>query len=130
MYDPRDPYNMNSHRKQKRLNKSDTMFKIGIGFFVLLVVAGISLAVAGLLNETERVCTVTSKESVRVEEGNQYRVYTEECGTLQVTDTLLKMRFDSADTYGSLKEGETYQMTTIGFRIPFLSQFPNILEAK
>ena len=73
-------------------------------------------------------CTVTGKESVMVEGNNQYRVYTEECGTFFVKDALFALRFNSADTYSSLKEGESYQFRTQGFRLGITSTFPNILD--
>ena len=75
-------------------------------------------------------CTVTGKESVMVEGNNQYRVYTEECGTFVVKDTLFALRFNSADTYSSLKDGESYQFRTQGFRLGITSTFPNILDYK
>lgn len=73
-------------------------------------------------------CTVTGKESVIVEGNNQYRVYTEECGTFIVKDTLFALRFNSADTYSSLKDGESYRFSTQGFRLGITSSFPNILD--
>lgn len=97
-----------------------------LGFIVALV-----FAVAGVNHTEEKTCTVVSKESVANQDtGHEYRVYTDQCGTLTVSDTVLKMRFNSADTYGMLKEGETYDMTLMGFRMPLFSQFQNILEAR
>lgn len=73
-------------------------------------------------------CTVTGKESVMVERNNQYRVYTEECGTFIIKDTLFALRFNSADTYSALKEGGSYNFRTQGFRLGITSSFPNILD--
>ena len=81
-------------------------------------------------HEETKTCEVVAKESVaKGDNGHEYRVYTENCGTLKVGDSIWKMRFDSADLYGQLVEGETYDMTTIGWRVPFLSWMPNIIEA-
>lgn len=96
----------------------------------LLAVAGIAFWAFCSFHIVDRTCTVTAKESVAVSGQNQYRVYTEDCGTLQVTDDLFHMRFDSADTYGAIKEGETYAFKTAGYRIPIFSLMPNILEMK
>lgn len=41
-----------------------------------------------------------------------------------------RRNFHSSDTYRSIEPGQTYRFTTIGFRIPFLSEFPNIVEAE
>ena len=43
---------------------------------------------------------------------------------------LLKMRFDAADRYAALLPGHRYQLTTVGFRVPFLSLFPNVIDAR
>lgn len=115
------------HKGRRRISRG---IIVAITVFALVVVGGIVLTLAMNFNETERTCTISGKESVRQEEGNQYRVYTEDCGTLQVSDSLLRMRWDSADTFGTLKEGSEVTVTTIGYRIPFLSMFPNILEVK
>ena len=93
--------------------------------FSTLLIIGVSYA----MNRNEvGPCTVTGKESVVAEGDNQYRVYTEECGTFIVKDTLFALRFNSADTYSSLKDGESYQFRTQGFRLGITSTFPNILD--
>lgn len=73
-------------------------------------------------------CTVTEKESVVTEGNNQYRVYTEECGIFVIKDTIVELRFNSADDYGALSLGETYNFRTQGFRLEVESLFPNILD--
>jgi hypothetical protein len=55
---------------------------------------------------------------------------TGESHVFEVTDSLFKWRFDSADTYNTIREGETYEFTTGGYRIPFFSMYPNIYEVK
>lgn len=93
--------------------------------FAALLVNGVS----SIMDRNEvGPCTVTEKESVAVQGNNHYRVYTEECGTFIIKDTLFSLRFNSADTYSSLKEGESYQFRTQGFRLGITSTFPNILD--
>lgn len=104
--------------------------------YAVMVSAFMALTLSGcvLMNQQERECTVTDKESVTVRSSdgnkNQYRVYTEECGTLTIEDTLVGFRYDSADVYGDLQPGETYTFKTGGFRSGPFSMFPNILEVK
>ena len=108
---------------------SKLFIAIAGGIVVLSFVGSIIFAIAGASRIEEKSCTVVSKESVANQDtGHEYRVYTEQCGTLTVEDTLIKMRFNSADTYGMLKEGETYNMTLMGIRMPVFSKFQNILE--
>lgn len=104
--------------------------------FILIFVLGVVL-VAGynilwLNSKGTWECTVDSKErTVKVQDGNstqQKLVYTD-CGAFEVQDALVLGKFNSADTYASLQEGETYELTTYGWRNGFLSLFPNITEA-
>jgi hypothetical protein len=86
-------------------------------------------------SEQTLTCTVTDKDRTTTTdaEGNTksiHRVYTDECGVLEVNDVLLRGNFNSADDYAVLKEGETYELTTIGWRIPLLSQFPTVIDVE
>jgi hypothetical protein len=47
---------------------------------------------------------------------------------LQNEDILLKGKFNSSTIQGKLKEGERYNITTVGWRIPLFSCYPNIVE--
>lgn len=101
-----------------------------------ILIAALALSGCSTMNQQQRECTITGKESVSVSSSSsnskthEYRVYTEECGTLTVADTLTQGRWDSSEFYSRLKEGETYNMLTGGYRNGFLSMFPNILEAE
>lgn len=70
-------------------------------------------------------CKVTGKESVSLgsDQGHEYRVYSS-CGTFKVADQM--GRWSSADLYGSIQQGETYNITSNGYRIPLTSVFPNV----
>lgn len=100
---------------------------------VFLVVAGAGAAVYSEHgNQTTQTCTVTDKDRTTVtpRDGtsrSDSRIYTEQCGTMQVADLLTQGQFDSADIYASIEAGHTYKITTVGWRIPFLSAFPTIL---
>jgi hypothetical protein len=100
---------------------------------VLLALIGLGVTGAALggsfpVNVQTRVCTVSETESVNTEEGHEYRVYTENCGTMVNRDALFAGKFNSADVQGALEDGETYEITTWGYRLGFLSMFPNIVE--
>ena len=103
-----------------------------LGLFVILFMAGflVFLPVNALHVEDHHGCVVSEKDrTTKREGGSDARVYTENCGTFQVADSWLSWTFSSADTYASIKVGETYDFTTRGYRIPFFSAFPNIVEA-
>ncbi|MGQ3382954.1 hypothetical protein [Glutamicibacter sp. TV12E] len=103
---------------------------LGFGTVVLLVISGLGLSIAASFHEVSKTCTVTGKESVaQGEEGHEYRVYTEQCGTLAVRDDWIRGRFNAADAYGQLQQGRTYDLVTLGWRIPIWSIMPNIYKA-
>lgn len=104
---------------------------IGGGVLVLLLIAGgIGAALwSESANETTRTCAVTDKDRTTVtsREGNSrsdMRIYTADCGTLAVNDLMTRGQFNSADVYASIEPGNTYEITTVGWRIPWLSAFP------
>ena|SRR5688500_5299178 len=78
-------------------------------------------------SETTVTCTVDDKDRSSSQSGSVYRVYTD-CGVFEVQDAALRDQFASADLYADIQLGTTYEFTTIGWRVPFLSMFPNIIE--
>lgn len=96
-----------------------------------LMLAGGAYTYAAYVNEHTITCTVTDKDRTqRQKGGSDARVYTEDCGTLQVADAMFKGHFSSADTYASIEVGHTYKLTVIGFRIPVMSTFPNVIKVR
>lgn len=84
-------------------------------------------------NEQTRTCTVTERDRTTVvdEDGyarSQHRIYTQQCGVLEVRDVALRWQHASADTYAALQPGHTYELTTVGWRIPLLSSFPVVVD--
>lgn len=80
-------------------------------------------------NQVHEACLIEDKESVNSGDSHTYRVYTS-CGNFVVEDEMWAGNFHASDTYRELKEGETYDLTTRGWRVPFSSMFPNIYESK
>ncbi len=142
-----DPYKWDRMVQRSNRNFSDfdrryrntqrMIWLIPVAFITLLIVSGITYYVA--LKHSERTVTflVTGKDSVTVSHGsgdnltvdNEYRVYTDH-GTFKVTDTLIYTRFNSADTYGQLREGHTYTCKVAGWRFGLLSWFPNLIKCR
>lgn len=95
-------------------------------FIILLVVfLGCGESINKAINMRTEVVTVTDK-MVKEE---KYLIYSENT-TYQISDSLLLWRWDSSDLYGQIMVGETYEIRVAGYRIPFLSWYPNIYEVK
>lgn len=103
------------------------MKKLLIAAIAVLVLALVGFGVYGGLRTTEHsACEVTDKDRTSNSEGkSSMRVYTT-CGTFEVADSVFVGRWDSADVYGDIEIGQTYDFTVRGFRIPIASTFPNI----
>lgn len=57
-------------------------------------------------------------------------VETGELYEFENTDNLFRLKWNSSSLQNQLEEGETYRIKTCGWRIQFLSWYPNILEIK
>ena len=115
---------MSYYYREKEIN----WFIVG---FVVIVLLIIGLIIAPLLN-THTYTNVTVIDKSYSGESDGYLVWVEdENGVqyeLQNEDILLKGKFNSSTIQGKLKEGETYNITTVGWRIPLFSSYPNIVE--
>lgn len=102
---------------------------VGIGALAVFAVIGFGVIGAGTINEQEQAhCTVEDKDRSTDKDGQSiYQVYTD-CGVFRVTDNLAKGIFNAANIYSDIHVGETYDFTTVGFRVPVMSSFPTIVE--
>lgn len=101
-------------------------FKLIIALIVLVIV-GIGYVNSIYFNQQTKSCLVTGKESVHIQGKNQYRVYTT-CGTYKIEDSLSIFRYNSSDLYGSIIQNTNYDIHSGGYRLSFLSIFPNIIS--
>ena len=101
-----------------------------ITIFVFFTVIGIFAATS--FNDTEYTVTVTDKERVVGNDSSYYLIFTEdqngEVLVFENTDNIFRGKFDSSNIQGELKIGSTYNITVVGYRIPFLSMYQNIIE--
>ena len=107
----------------------------------LVVIAVTAFPVLNFSNDHKYTVTITDKERVTIQfvakdssTDSKYLIYGEdENGKTYVfedTDTLFRWKFNSSDVYGALKEGETYELTVIGFRNHLLNWYENIIDFK
>ena len=120
-------------------NKSLLGYLTAITAIALVVIAVIAFPVMNFSNDHTYTVTITDKERVttQVAEGqtdSNYLIYGEdENGKTYVfedTDTLFRWKFNSSDVFGALKEGETYELTVIGFRVHIFNWYENIIDFK
>lgn len=107
----------------------------GFGFLVVVVLWALFLGGPywfAHVNQQTMTCTVTGKD--RGSDEGSYRVYVTgpQCPyeTLANKDAFWIGKFNSADFQGQLNLKQTYQLTTVGYRIGFFSLMPNIIDYK
>lgn len=97
------------------------MYGLAIGILLIVFVFHPILKVTHIRTET---ITVTDK----MVKNDTYLIYSED-STYEITDSLLRLRFNSSDLYGRMEVGKTYEITVGGKRVPLFSWYPNIYKA-
>ena len=106
---------------------------LGFVLVVFLIIGVIIFSASASYNEHTYTVTITDKERVYDKDSSKYLVFGEDVETgetrvFQNTDSFFRGKFDSSNVYGSLKEGETYTITVVGYRIPLFSWYENIVK--
>lgn len=102
---------------------------------VLILVGALGGKIIQASNKRTNVCTVTGKE-VKTDNGKgKYLIYTKDYPTgevmvYRIEDTVLRWQWDSSDKYATVEDGKTYKFTIVGYRLPILSMYPNIIDIK
>jgi hypothetical protein len=100
---------------------------------VAMIVGGIAFEISSYTNVNTFEAKVEGKERITEKSGDNiesfYLVYTDK-GTFKLEDDIFRGNFYSSDVYGKLKQDSTYKFKTSGYRIGFISSYPNIIEVK
>lgn|SRR5699024_6709100 len=101
--------------------------KIVFGTIAGIVLIGLLVFVVsiGYQNEETIECTIEDKWVKRKDKSDMYLVQCDN-EVYQITDLLFKGKFNSSDIYANLKVGNTYEITTTGYRFELLSMYKNI----
>lgn len=117
---------------RKKYGSGQTIFAILVVLLVIWLVLGESILKVS--NPQTYIVTVQSKEVKNTsDDSGKYLVFTVDAETgesrvFEVTDSLWKGRFNSADVYNMIQINHTYKFETGGYRVPLLSYYPNIYK--
>lgn len=107
--------------------------KLIIGFILLTLVLTIGHAAAYKSSATEIEIYVKEKDRITQGSGedisSKFLIYSE-TEVFENTDSFLFLKFNSSDFQNRLEEDSTYTVIVAGWRVPFLSQYRNIVEIK
>lgn len=120
-----------------KMEKSMKLHKIlMVVFFVIILGLGVISSIVFSFNDTEYTITVTDKE--RIYEGNgdtsssKYLVFGDDDNgnslVFENTDCFIRGKWNSSNIQGQLKEGNTYKVTVVGYRVSFFSMYQNIIK--
>jgi hypothetical protein len=115
-------------KRNRKMSHSESTARF-LGAIVLL---GIAAGVAFFYYTSTHSETITVQDKERVcstSRSCEYLVWTDK-GVFKNADETLGLKFDSSDVQGHLRVGGTYQVKVRGYRIPLLSQYPNIVEVE
>lgn len=111
----------------------NTSIKLFFALIAALIIGGIIFEIKAYNTINTVTAKVEGKERITEKSGDHlnsfYLVYTDK-GTMKLEDDIFRGNFYSSDVYGKIKEDSTYTFTTSGYRIGWMSSYPNIIEIK
>lgn len=118
-----------------RRKKNTKTFFVAIMIVVILVLS-IGYEAIFSFNDTEYTITVTDKERIYKGSGDtsssKYLVFGDDDNgnslVFENTDCFIRGKWNSSNIQGQLKEGNTYKVTVVGYRVSFFSMYQNIIK--
>ena len=118
-----------------RRKKNTKTFFVAIMIAVILVLS-IGYEAIFSFNDTEYTITVTDKERIYKGSGDtsssKYLVFGDDDNgnslVFENTDCFIRGKWNSSNIQGQLKEGNTYKVTVVGYRVSFFSMYQNIIK--
>jgi hypothetical protein len=110
----------------------DLFEKLVYGFFVLGILLCLGLMVGGIIMNlgNQQIITATVFDTF-IDDGNTFFVLQDSNGNkfaCENEDSLWYGKFTSNDFLIDIETGKTYEFFLVGYRVPFFSQFPNIIR--
>ena len=107
---------------------------LGASVCFLVISSSFAMPIIQATSSSEMVdIVVVDKDRITTGSGesmsSKYLIFTE-TETFENTDSLTRWKFNSSDIQGQLRVGQAYQVEVYGYRIPFLSQYRNIVDVE
>ena len=100
-----------------------------LGYLFVLIAVGCVLALRASRDSVEFTLTERVVKRASGQGGDKYLLYTDR-GVFQNTDSVWAWKFRSSDLQAELRDGGRYRCETQGWRIPFLSEYRNVLDCE
>lgn len=118
--------------------KDNCLFGLLVVLACIILVGSLVFSVVASFNDHEYTVTITDKDRIvetSVDEtSSKYLIFAEEkdgnTHVFENTDNFFRFKWNSSDIQGDLKVGETYTIKVVGYRVPFLSWYENIIDIR
>lgn len=119
----------NYYGRRKTALRKNALTVIGIVVVGLLVI----LWSISYYDEKTYTATVTDKDIKNYDSDSKFLVFTKTEDEITKVfsmkdDTLINGRGNADDNYAEIEVGETYTFTAIGWEVPYVSEYENIIE--
>ena len=122
------------YKKKNKIRHSFTCMVYVFTFVMFLFSVMLIIFTSGASCHNLYTVTVTGKERISDYNNSKYLIFTEDennnIRVFQNTDVWYAGKFNSSDLYAKIKVGETYTFGVIGYRIPWLSMYENIVSVE
>lgn len=123
----------NNFKRKMRIQK---LFIVAFVGLILLLAIGSQMFFN--FNDTEYTITITDKERIYKGSGDssssKYLVFGDDENSdslvFENTDCFIRGKWNSSNLQGKMKEGNTYRITVVGYRVPFFSMYQNIIKVE
>ena len=106
----------------------EDFIKLLVLFFIVFILGLIVYSLAYALTDGNENVTFKDKWIKYHNNDAKYLVSTTDGQVFEITDSLIRGRWDSSNFYSDITIGETCTINTQGFRVPFLSDYKNIIS--
>lgn len=103
---------------------------IGILLIIVIVVLLITYPVAYAFTSGEETIIVKDKWVKYHGNDAKYLVSSEDGQVFEISDSIVRWRFDSSNLYADIDVGNSYDIKIQGWRFSLLSDYKNILEVE
>ena len=110
-----------------------SIISVLIFLMIIIIIGAAVFSISGQYNDATYSVVVNDKERIADRDGGYYLIFCQDPNTkayyeFKCEDTFLRGKFDSSRFYNQIKEGNQYEFTVVGWRIPIFSMYPNIIK--
>ena len=102
--------------------------KLEIMIAIIVVIMLGCVVVANLNSAEETTITVDDKWTKYKAGQDKYLISDTDGNVYEIGDSALFLKFDASGRYAKIDTGKTYNVKIVGWRIPIISSYQNIIE--